>query len=513
VDRSHRVLLVALVVLALGRLPSFSEPLSQDQALFTLGAKMLDEGALPYRDFFDHKPPVVFFAYLPLWWVWGADGAGVALVDLLLHMVQALLLWSCLRMLAGLRAAEGAVFCFVLLVLSPVWSHGIRLCQVEVAAATAALAMAALAAGGSATTGRTVGAGFLAGCMVSTKFAPVVFALPALMLLDGPALRSPRVWGLAGLGFAGAVVPWLAWLAAVGVWDDFVAAVVDFNRVYGGLHVNDVGPSLAHVGWALVPVAVLATAVVVSPAKRARRCGLVWLATAVVVLVVQGKWFYYHFLVLVVPLAWLGGLGWGALVDGFGGWPERFRTRVRLLGAVAAACHLLLLGIRGHAFHENWLRNRLWRGDFAAFAEGVAVTTNRTLLETVLVAGAVRQFAAPGRSVMVWGMNPLLYLLADRPPYTRFVLHNWLLANVPPFDAWGDGAERRRQFLQRMAEDPPACFVVAAGDRSVFAPADSLAQFERDEELAALVRRRYALRLRVRNSYLWVLRGDERGNR
>jgi hypothetical protein len=62
-----RWLVLAAVFIGLAflcRLPSFVDaPLDRDEGAYALIAQQWSRGAMPYRDYFDHKPPVVYVAY------------------------------------------------------------------------------------------------------------------------------------------------------------------------------------------------------------------------------------------------------------------------------------------------------------------------------------------------------------------------------------------------------------------------------------------------------------------
>ena len=54
--------LLALLVLSI-RAPLMDLPLERDEGEYAYIAWRMDQGEMPYRDWFDQKPPGVFFAY------------------------------------------------------------------------------------------------------------------------------------------------------------------------------------------------------------------------------------------------------------------------------------------------------------------------------------------------------------------------------------------------------------------------------------------------------------------
>src|SRR5215217_3798726 len=58
------IVLAALIALLL-RLPGLRLPLERDEGSYGLIASLWLKGALPYRDLFDHKPPLIYLLYMP----------------------------------------------------------------------------------------------------------------------------------------------------------------------------------------------------------------------------------------------------------------------------------------------------------------------------------------------------------------------------------------------------------------------------------------------------------------
>ncbi len=505
------ILLCCLVLLALGRLPSTCEPLSQDQAVFTLGGKLLLQGETLYRDVFDHKPPAMFFIYTPIYWIFGPSGLGCALIDLLLHLLQLVLLYQLLRKLADEETAAFSVIIFTFLLLAPVWSRGIRLLQAEVITNLLVLIMMHCCFSGRMDKGATILVGFCGAILFATKFLPLAFIVPPLLLLEKEELKSKRLWFYMSLGFFLGSLPWILYLSVTGAWSFFIAAVIHFNRCYAGALTNPPWTAFSAKMWALWLPLLLAMYESIHAKKddsltKHRYVPMIWLAISFFILFIQRKFFYYHFLVLLPPLSWLAALGILRIYRFCPSVSEQKRKLTIALTAIIILLQLTALSHKYFSFHEKYFFLRIQKDDFPAYAEKTQVTTNRTLLETVLLAAAIKCYSKPNEELMVWGMNPLLYLWADRKPATEYILHNWLLLDKAPFNRWGDSKKRRASFLKKMQEDPPACFVVATGDKSVLSAEDSYSQLRGDKELFALLKKNYRAKLRIRNSHLWVHR-------
>ena len=232
-SRHRKLLLLCLVLLAFGRLPSTGEPLTQDQAVFTLGGKLILQGERLYLDVFDHKPPLMYFVYAPIYLLFGPTGLGPAIVDLLLHLLQCVLLFYILSHLEDERTGAYGVIVFVYLLSVPCLSlvAGIRLLQAEVIANFLVLLMAYLSLEGRIGNFTAWFLGVCASLLFATKFLPLLFVAVPLLLLDRDELRSRRVWVLGLLGFFCGILPWLIYLLYMGVWSHFIMAVWGLQSV------------------------------------------------------------------------------------------------------------------------------------------------------------------------------------------------------------------------------------------------------------------------------------------
>jgi hypothetical protein len=68
------------------------------------------------------------------------------------------------------------------------------------------------------------------------------------------------------------------------------------------------------------------------------------------------------------------------------------------------------------------------------------------------ISAYVRERTAPGESIYVWGFEPLIYMLADRPSSSRFI------HSVPLVTDWSPPAWQR-EFMAELETNPPAYFI------------------------------------------------------
>lgn len=103
----------------------------------------------------------------------------------------------------------------------------------------------------------------------------------------------------------------------------------------------------------------------------------------------------------------------------------------------------------------------------------------------------VRESTSPGDGILVWGLSPGLYALADRHPVTRFPFHKILLTDAPLSRMWPGLDTRREAFMQRFRADPPALVLVGQNDANGFEPQDSYTTLGKFRELRTALQAGY----------------------
>jgi hypothetical protein len=453
------------VAFVCAQLARAGEPLGLDQGLFACFGRWLRDGWLPYRDLFDSKPPLHLYTWV-LAWAGGSTASAwwfeaIWLAATMAVAALAVRRWNTAP--AGLAAA--------VLVLVGLWAPGLggywsRLQAEELLALP------------------VVGAAWLA--LVAIERPRVAFACGVLVGVAGlykvPALLTAVAWPVLWRDrrrtawFAGGVlVPWLVfalWFAAHGALSDFTDAVFFYQRHWIAM-IDPPWGDVAHdfvatAVPALAPLWVAAAAGVALTWRRDRAravCLAVWIGSAVLAIALQRQLAGYHFLLLVPPLAFAGGIGVAQLA-------EHPRARYGLV--VIAA----LLGLAARDWAHAYGGHSFDRDRYApALQEEVA-----------------RYIAAhtpPRAGILVWALAPAIYPLADRHPTTRFPFHRLLLTDAPLAMRVPGRDARRAAFLARLAADPPAMIVVGLHDANPFEPQDSVASMVSFHELNAIVTRDY----------------------
>lgn len=481
------------------------EPFGMDQGLFGCFGKWVPQGALPYRDIWDSKPPLILYTYPLAFVLTGGGVGGMWFFEGVWLALTCTVAFGLGRKLWGRAAGLAAAF----FVFTGLWSAGLEgytsRSQSEELLALPLLGAAWALMGARQRDRSALLSGVLLGIAGLYK-VPAMVVAAAWPLALWPAVGAGRALRRTVLAAFGALVPWLlaaAWFAGHGAFGDFIDAVFIYNRHYaeivgGGASLLSVGSEfLRRVGLSL-PTAILAagvgTALIVFRREKQSFWLVGWLSLASVAVLAQKQIAGYHCLLLVPPLALLAARAVAALAV-----PGERRLRPLRLAL------LLALAVAAVAEGNVWLRVY---GRDAAVASG-RITRERFLasfrvgpfspLVERQAARFLRKHCPVGRRILVWGLSPGIYVLADRRPATRFPFHHLLLTDSPLSKAWGNLAARRRAFVEDLRRDPPAFILVGTEDRNGFEPEDSRTQMIRFPEFRNFVREHYEQQERIAN--------------
>ena len=393
---------------------------------------MLAHGGTLYVDVVDRKPPVLPWLYEGAFAIFGSHSLWpLRVLAILACFVTALCVASVARRRWGDPAGVIAGLFTVLL--------SVALAPEDAQAATFEVFMlpATAAAVWCADRGRWIGAGLAAACAAMVKQTGGVVLLPALLLLWRND-RRPRA----------ALRLLLAFLLPVGVLAlltgprNFLFWVVSGSGNYASLD----GAWAAALGRAAGNAGILLAAAVPAAVVLAR--GLrhdadlwLWLGGSAVGVAIGFHFFGHYYLQLVPPLA------------------------------------LLCAGALHRAGEPRWTRVAVaWTAVAAAVFVTLGVTASTQPVRRVqAVARAIDADSTPDQRVLVWGMHPEIYWLADRAPASRYLTAGLLTNFAGGRDGKGVGVQKAvagswTTFEHEMAADPPT-LVVDDSQGAPYAPA------------------------------------------
>jgi len=233
-------------------------------------------------------------------------------------------------------------------------------------------------------------------------------------------------------------------------------------------------------------------------AGRFRWLAPAWLALMLIQVHVQAKYFNYQWLPAVPPLGLLAGIGVAAL------WRLlRERTgSVGTAGWLAAPGMVVLLAALAAGYKAQF-------GNEIAFATGrMSATTfagyfkagqDFSLSADLQVAAFLKRNTAPDASVFIWGFEPIIYFLAERPPASRFISQQPLITPWSPLE-WRD------ELLRELAQRRPQYILVVHNDAIPWATSrhvDSARELAHFPALADLLRREYRLKVVIEDFDIW----------
>ncbi|MVO86387.1 glycosyltransferase [Streptomyces sp. p1417] len=451
-------LLPALALLACAtRLPSFTRPLwNPDEGFLAVQARLLADGGELYETVVDRKPPLVPWLYRAAFAVAGDQSlTSVRVLAIGAQLLTAVLLASLARRRWGDRAGRTAGVLYLLA------SVGLNPEDAQAATFEIFMLPCTAAAMWSADRRRWGPAGAAVACAFLAKQTGGAVLVPVVWLLWRSGAEG------AGAGFAGGArhegVRFAGGTRRVGVrfaagaWHEgvrFAAGVAGpvlaaalltdpggfvFWTVTGsGAYASFTGSELHVLSRGLANTALLGAACAgflppVLRVLRVARTGAadlwLWLGSSAGAVVLGFHFFGHYFLQLTPPLALLGTVALQILPG------ER---TVRAVLTSACACSLFV----------SW-----------------GLLAPRTdLAHAEHVAASVRGRTAPGDRVLVWGMHPETYWLADRTPASRYLTAG-LLTN---YSGGRDGPQVGEEyavegswdvFRAELAARPPAIVV------------------------------------------------------
>jgi hypothetical protein len=214
---------------------------------------------------------------------------------------------------------------------------------------------------------------------------------------------------------------------------------------------------------------------------------------------VQARYFPYHYLPMIPPLA----LGLGALLL-FG---LRFAPLRPWLAGVALVA-FVAASLRGDPYPARYaLLAAVWRDPSALarhWREGRYGGSDMSLADNLAIAAWLRENTRPEDPVFVWSYDPMVYFLAERRLVSRF------LYTFPLVVPWGPDAYDA-ELLDALRAEPPVVFVVGSKDATPHVTGnrlDSEETFERSGPIAEFVQTRYTPVARVARFTVWR-RNDE----
>ena len=449
-------LAVILLVVTVARLNLLSIPFERDEGSYLYTGQLILDGKTPYVDFYEMKPPGIFYCYALVALVFGASVEGLHLAAMLANLGTILLLFFLARRLFDGASAVAAAAAYAVLALGVSVSGFTGQSEHFVALFAAAGLLVLLR---SLESGRRVGL-FLGGVLMSAAFlvktsGMFFLLLGGLIAIAWNLARKPMNWkgafldGLTYSAGAFAITAAMVGLIALqGAYDEMRYWVTEFPKQYLRL----VSPTD---GWNFFARTLQRIA--------SENIALWILAGPGLVLI----WFSGRSLFVRIALTLIALLSIGTILPGL-----RFYGHywIQLLPSVSlcVACTVYVSATRFRSwkpaapvvytfFAVVWLatvsthRHYYFRPDYHHILR-MAYGAN-PFPEARVIGDWLRKEAEPEDRLCVVGAEPELYIYSGLRSASRHFYFQFLLRNTPKEKDW------QREFMREIAETKPRFIV------------------------------------------------------
>ena len=447
---------IGLLVLLI-RAPLVDLPLERDEGEYAYVAWRLEHGELPYRDWFDQKPPGIFLAYRLALDAPGEPVAAIRWLAALFCAGAAVALFFLARRLLAAPAAGLAAVLLAWTSADPVLPGPIANTELFMLPwlILANLAFLEVVRGAGPRALLSLIAGALVG--VATCFKQVAVVDAALFVLLFPLLatgerRARRLVHFAGWAALGGLALWLpilAWFHAHGGLDALLDAVFLHNLSYvSGLAGEDRIRNLAFgsnalwaMGWGTCVLPVIGIAFLTREPDRWRVYYLGgWLLSGAIGVSASGHYFVHYFQQLLPALAVAAAAGTQGLY--------RVAALRRVPGWLCGAA-LVTLALAQPVLDAA----TLWRLDPDQAIRRIYPTN---MFETIpVIADEVAAVTTPDDEVFVYGSEAQLFFYAQRRSASRYIFL------FPLFGRYADALERQQSVIDEIRRERPAVILSA----------------------------------------------------
>jgi len=453
---------------------SFTYPFGWDQGIFAWVGDVIVRGGMPYRDAWDIKGPLIYYLYALMQTIFGIQLWSVRLLDGILLIVATI---SMARV--GSAMTDGpmgrwvAIFFFLWYASHSYWHTA----QPDGWAGMILLMGFAplLSAQGQASFWKLLGIGLSVG--VVTLFKPlyaVFLLLPFIHVAMTPTSSRIKACSAVVAGWTLPIILTAVWFSARGALNELLEVYVRLSAMYLALSPGDrvrgfVDYVLAgRVTAVALPLVVYGTLVFWRRQPRVAILLGSWTFLAASAVVLQNRFFAYHWLPILPPVVLLGAIGLHSVL-----------LKMRALGLVFATV-LLMHCVAPIVVEEirfvAWLTGRI---DRETYYDGYGEPG-----EEMKAVSWLRENGKEG-GIYVFGWNTAIAWLSEREVISRFGFSMPLML--------GNGTEIQSQYrhelLAALGDRPPRYIVTGIQSERILGAATNIDDFP---ELADLVQRSYS---------------------
>jgi hypothetical protein len=427
-------------------------PLERDEGEYAYIGWRLAHGEIPYLDWFNQKPPAVFWIYRAALWLPGDPIVGIRAVAALFSALTSVAMFYLVRPILGLGAAGFAAVLLGLLSADPMIQGPIantEIFMLPALVAGAALFLRVVAQPEDAVL-QSIGVGILLGIATAFKQVAGINAIFFVLIFQRLASagcswrRLARFSSWMALGGLLVWGPLLGWFLIHGAFREALDAILLHNLDYASVVplsqrldnlANTTSRFAASQGAAWL-LAGLGLANLTRREDRAPALFLIgWLAASAVGVSFSGHFFPHYFQQLLPPIA----AGAAALIPRPPIWKNSSRGIATILIGVLALGPLVVVTTSFWSISTADATERIYPGNpFEAMP---------------MIGKEVAEITKPGDSVFVFGSEPEILFYAQRISASRYI-HLF-----PLFGPFPDVADRQREVIAELSERQPAAIV------------------------------------------------------
>jgi Dolichyl-phosphate-mannose-protein mannosyltransferase len=409
--------------------PFFNEPFEGDEGVYGTIAQGILKGEVPYRDLFDHKPPLIYLWYVFSFQVFGESVVAPRFMSALVWSLTTIVVYKQALLLFGRDMARGAALVFAL-------SAGLVLLQAN--ANTEAfmllpltLSLYALTRGLHSDNARWfLAAGVFGAIAVFTKqIGGLNLAAGALVLgayclrRSGFRLAFRQVLALC-LGFGLAAMLGLIPFVLLGALNDFIYANWTYNRLYATeepLNLHRVARDVEGLRFFFIaagPLVLLSILGLLSTLRERRWEGLLlgaWLVGGFSGIFLSGRAFPHYYVSLLAVLAILTPAGAVAL--------RMPSLSSRVFTGMVLASALLCVTVNLNVYLQPTPEAK----HSARFARTQPEIQNRS----PDLGAYIASITGPDERIYNYGREAQIYFYADRLPAGRFLYNRSFFLDPP----------------------------------------------------------------------------------
>jgi hypothetical protein len=222
---------------------------------------------------------------------------------------------------------------------------------------------------------------------------------------------------------------------------------------------------------------------------------LSWAAASLFSLIVQWKFYHYHFLV-IIPSISVGSVLFVQLINDY---VKQGRKKMVLIPFV-----IILAGFTLYA-GRPYIENYKTLADYfsgkqtleqAYIKNGFTSDSVFMFSKTLNAINYVNQYTQPNDKIFVWGYDPLIYYITGRDCVSRFLYHVPLLWKA-------ENSHFRREFMDELNKTNPKLIITASNDPLYYISGyneDSKQLLERFPEFKNFINSKYSFKTRI-NDY------------